>query len=86
MSCCRHVMKPIDASSCCTPQDTAAKAARAIRDSGCGCAPVLEQPVKRGQVVGELVQVLEGLRPGQNVVTEGSFLLRAEPARTRTGG
>ena len=46
----------------------------------------LEQPVKLGQVVGELVQVLEGLRPGQKVVTEGSFLLRAEAARTRTGG
>ena len=42
MSCCGDVMKPIDASSCCTPQDTAAQAARAMRDSGCGCAPVVE--------------------------------------------
>ena len=42
MSCCSDVMKPIEASSCCTPQDTAAHAARAIRDSGCGCAPVVE--------------------------------------------
>ena len=41
MSCCSDVMKPIDASSCCTPQDTAAHAARAMRDSGCGCAPVV---------------------------------------------
>lgn len=41
MSCCSDVMKPIEASSCCTPQDTAAHAARA-RDSGCGCAPVVE--------------------------------------------
>ena len=42
MTCCSDVMKPIEASSCCTSQDTAADAARAIRDSGCGCAPVVE--------------------------------------------
>ena len=42
MSCCGDVMKPLAASSCCTAQDTAAQAARAIRDSGCGCAPVVE--------------------------------------------
>lgn len=42
MSCCGDVMKPIDVSSCCSPQDTAAQAARAMRDSGCGCAPVVE--------------------------------------------
>jgi CBS domain-containing protein len=42
MTCCQDVMNPVDASSCCTPQDTTAHAARAIRDSGCGCAPVVE--------------------------------------------
>ena len=42
MSCCSDVMKPIQASSCCTKEDTAADAARAMRDSGCGCAPVVE--------------------------------------------
>ena len=42
MSCCSDVMKPIKASTCCTPQDTAAQAARAIRDSGCGCTPVVK--------------------------------------------
>ena len=42
MSCCSDVMKPIAASSCCTPRDTAAHAARAMRESGCGCAPVVE--------------------------------------------
>jgi CBS domain-containing protein len=42
MSCCSDVMDPVEASSCCTPQDTAADAARAMRDSGCGCAPVIE--------------------------------------------
>jgi cobalt-zinc-cadmium efflux system membrane fusion protein len=46
----------------------------------------LEHPVKLGQVMGDLVQVLEGLSPGQSVVTEGSFLLRAEAARGRAGG
>ncbi len=42
MTCCSDVMKPIEASSCCTKHDTAAHAARAMRDSGCGCAPVVE--------------------------------------------
>ncbi len=42
MNCCGDVMKPIEASACCTPQETAAHAARAMRDSVCGCAPVVE--------------------------------------------
>ena len=42
MSCCSDVMTPIEASSCCTPHDTVAQAAQAMRDSGCGCAPVVE--------------------------------------------
>jgi len=46
MSCCSDVMKPIEVSSCCTPQDTAARAAQAMRDSGCGCAPVVENKQK----------------------------------------
>jgi hypothetical protein len=32
------------------------------------------------------VQVLEGLKQGEKVVTEGSFFLRAEAARSRSGG
>ncbi|MEO8198680.1 MAG: CBS domain-containing protein [Thermoanaerobaculia bacterium] len=40
-------MKPIEACSCCTPQETAAHAARAMRDSGCGCAPVVENRESR---------------------------------------
>lgn len=35
-------MKPIEAASCCTPQETAADAAKAMKQSGCGCAPVVE--------------------------------------------
>lgn len=42
MSCCSDVMKPIETASCCTPQDTAATAAKAMRETGCGCAPVVE--------------------------------------------
>lgn len=42
MSCCSDVMKPVKPSACCTPQDTATHAAQAMRDSGCGCAPVVE--------------------------------------------
>ena len=42
MSCCEDVMEPIEPASCCTPMDSAAHAARAMRDSGCGCAPVVE--------------------------------------------
>ncbi|MEO8378658.1 MAG: CBS domain-containing protein [Acidobacteriota bacterium] len=42
MSCCSDVMEPVESSSCCTPEDTTADAARAMRTSGFGCAPVLE--------------------------------------------
>lgn len=42
MGCCSDVMEPIAAASCCTPKDTAAQAARAMRDSGRGCVPVVE--------------------------------------------
>jgi cobalt-zinc-cadmium efflux system membrane fusion protein len=45
-----------------------------------------ERPVKLGQPAGEIVQVLEGLKPGEKVVTEGSFFLRAEATRMRSGG
>ena len=55
MSCCSDVMKPIEASSCCTPQDTTAHAARAIRDSGCGCAPVVED-TKNLKLVGVVTE------------------------------
>jgi RND family efflux transporter MFP subunit len=44
----------------------------------------VERPVRLGPSVGDLVQVLEGVKPGERVVTEGSFLLRAEAARTRS--
>lgn len=46
MSCCSDVMKPIEASECCTPKDTAASAAKAMKTSGCGCSPVVEDKEK----------------------------------------
>lgn len=55
MTCCSDVMKPITASSCCTPMDTAVHAARAMRDSGCGCAPVVED-AKHLKLVGVVTE------------------------------
>jgi len=46
----------------------------------------VERAVKLGAPSGDLVPVLDGLKPGEKVVTEGSFFLRAEAARTRSGG
>jgi RND family efflux transporter MFP subunit len=45
-----------------------------------------ERPVKVGPSRGQLIQVLEGLKPGEKVVTAGSFFLRGEATRTRSGG
>src|SRR3989449_5692997 len=45
-----------------------------------------ERAVKLGAPAGEFVPVLDGLKAGDKVVTDGSFFLRAEAARTRSGG
>ncbi len=45
-----------------------------------------ERTVKLGAAVGEFIQVQEGLKLGDKVVTDGSFFLRAEAARSRSGG
>ena len=44
----------------------------------------VERTVKLGPIVGDHVQVDEGVKPGEHVATDGSFLLRAEAARTRS--
>jgi len=49
-------------------------------------AKFAERPVKLGPARGNLVQVLEGIKPGEKVVTDGSFFLRGEASRTRSGG
>jgi RND family efflux transporter MFP subunit len=46
----------------------------------------VERAVKLGPPAGDFVPVLDGLKPGDKVVTDGSFYLRAEAARTRSGG
>ena len=65
MSCCSDVMKPIEASSCCTPKDTAVHAAQAMRKSGCGCAPIVENTETR-KLVGVVTErdVCCGVIPG----------------------
>lgn len=45
-----------------------------------------ERAVKLGSTFGDAVQVVEGLKPGERVVTAGSFFLRSEAARTRSTG
>ena len=44
------------------------------------------RPVKIGAETGGLYPVLEGLTVGEKIVTEGSFLLRAEWQKTNSGG
>jgi RND family efflux transporter MFP subunit len=46
-------------------------------------ARFVERAVKLGPSSGTSVEVLEGVKVGERVVTEGSFFLRAEAARTR---
>ena len=45
-----------------------------------------ERTVKLGAALGDSLEVLDGLKPGELVVTAGSFFLRAEAGRTRSGG
>jgi cobalt-zinc-cadmium efflux system membrane fusion protein len=45
----------------------------------------VERPVKVGPPMGDDVQVVDGVKPGERIVTEGSFLLRSEAARSRSG-
>jgi cobalt-zinc-cadmium efflux system membrane fusion protein len=44
-----------------------------------------ERTVRLGDVSGEQVTVLDGVHPGETVVTEGSFLVRAERERLGLG-
>ena len=46
----------------------------------------VERTVRVGPPAGAFIPVLDGLKPGENVVTDGSFYVRAEAARTRSGG
>lgn len=46
----------------------------------------IQRTVRLGPLVGEHYVVLSGLSPGDVVVTEGSFLLRAESSRNTPSG
>jgi RND family efflux transporter MFP subunit len=45
-----------------------------------------ERPVTLGRAVGDRIEVRDGLEPGEQIVTGGTFFLRAEATRTRSGG
>ena len=45
-----------------------------------------ERTVKLGAALGDSFEVLDGVKPGELVVTTGSFFLRAEAGRPRSGG
>jgi membrane fusion protein, heavy metal efflux system len=45
----------------------------------------VERTVEVGALVGDHVEVLDGLKAGERVVNEGSFFVRAEAARNRAG-
>ncbi len=44
------------------------------------------RPVERGRDLGNEVAVLSGLKPGERVVVEGAFVLRAEAEKKEGGG
>ncbi len=44
------------------------------------------RPVERGRDLGDEVAVLSGLQPGERVVVEGAFVLRAEAEKKEGGG
>jgi len=46
----------------------------------------VERRVQIGAASGESVEVVYGLKVGERLVTEGSFYVRSEAARQRTGG
>src|SRR5438552_3943746 len=48
-----------------------------------GDGKFVERQVRLGTPLGGFVPVIEGLKPGGKVVTDGSFFLRAEAAKTR---
>jgi len=46
----------------------------------------VQRKIRLGQLMGDSYTVLAGLRPGDVVVTEGSFFLRAESLRNAPSG
>jgi RND family efflux transporter MFP subunit len=46
----------------------------------------IQRQVRSGSPIGDNYTVLSGLKPGETIVTEGSFFLRAEVLRNAPGG
>jgi RND family efflux transporter MFP subunit len=46
----------------------------------------IQRQVRLGSLIGDNYSVLSGVKPGETVVTEGSFFLRAEVLRNAPGG
>jgi multidrug efflux pump subunit AcrA (membrane-fusion protein) len=46
----------------------------------------VQRQVRLGSPIGDNYTVLSGLKPGETIVTEGSFFLRAEALRNASGG
>jgi multidrug efflux pump subunit AcrA (membrane-fusion protein) len=46
----------------------------------------LERTVRLGTIGVDTVEVLDGVKAGERVVSEGSFFLRAEAGRARSSG
>ena len=44
-----------------------------------------KRTVKTGQEIGEYVEILEGLKPGEEIVTDGSFVLKSELLKAEFG-
>ena len=44
------------------------------------------RPVERGSDLGNEVAIVSGLKPGERVVVEGAFVLRAEAEKNEGGG
>ena len=42
--------------------------------------------LRTGRTIGHLVEILEGIRPGEDVVARGSFLLKSTILRDQIGG
>ena len=54
--------------------------------AGKGDGKFIQRQVRLGSPIGDNYSVLSGLKPGESVVTEGSFFLRAEVLRNAPGG
>ena len=86
MSCCSDKMEPINEDACCTPRETAQHAAKVMRATGCGCAPVVKDKKSR-ELVGVVTErdvchhVTADDRRASEVVLEGIM----RPASTCCG-